>query len=73
MTDPLAIEVKRLRQEVANLITHLAPWVATDEMCARYRCTPKTLANMERDGRLPFRTAGKWSRVKLMQWESKLE
>ena len=42
-----------------------------DEMCARYQCTPKTLANMERDGRIPFRAAGKWRRNELIQWESK--
>ena len=34
----------------------------TDEMCKRYHCTPRTLNTMERDGRIPFRKAGKWNR-----------
>ena len=72
MTDAATLELKMLRNEFVALIAHLAPWVTTDEMCARYQCTPKTLANMERDGRIPFRKAGKWNRIELIKWESNL-
>ena len=64
-------ELELLRREFANLVANLAPWVSTREMCARYDCTPKTLNNMERDGRIPFRKTGKWSRNELLKWESK--
>jgi hypothetical protein len=70
--DAAVIEIQRLRQEFASLVAHLSPWVTTDEMCARYQCTPKTLANMERDGRIPFRKSGKWNRTELINWESNL-
>jgi hypothetical protein len=72
MTDPAVIELQQLRREVAALVSCLSPWVGTDEMCRRYDCTPKTLNNMERDGRIPFRTNGKWSRSVLMNWESRI-
>lgn len=65
-------ELELLRREVASLVANLSPWVTTHEMCARYDCTPKTLNNMERDGRIPFRKAGKWSRIELLNWESNL-
>lgn len=71
MTDEAVIELRNLRQEFATLIANLSPWVTTSEMCARYDCTPKTLNNMERDGRIPFRKAGKWSRIELVKWEQK--
>lgn len=72
MTDEAVIELRQLRQEFATLIANLSPWVTTSEMCARYDCTPKTLNNMERDGRIPFRKSGKWSRVELLKWEQNL-
>lgn len=72
MTDLAILEVQRLRDEVSRLFAHLSPFVTTDEMCSRYDCTPKTLSNMERDGRIPFRKQGKWSRVELLKWESKI-
>lgn len=71
MTEEAVIELRQLRQEFANLVANLSPWVSTDEMCVRYKCTPKTLNNMERDGRLPFRINGKWNRIELINWESK--
>jgi hypothetical protein len=69
MTDEAVIELRQLRQEVSSLLASLSPWVGTDEMCARYQCTPKTLNNMERDGRIPFRKSGKWDRVELLNWK----
>lgn len=72
MSDEAVLEMKRLRQEFANLAALFAPWVTTSEMCIRYTCTPKTLNNMERDGRIPFRKNGKWNRIELVNWESKL-
>ena len=71
MTDAAIAELQMLRQEVAMLVTSLSPWVTTTEMCARYDCIPKTLANMERDGRIPWRKQDKWSRAELIQWEAK--
>lgn len=72
MNDTAVMEIQRMRHEFASLIAHLSPWVTTEEMCARYSCTPKTLNNMERDGRIPFRKQGKWKRVDLINWESRL-
>ena len=72
MSDIAIVEIQKMRQEFAMLVASLAPWVSTTEMCARYNCTPKTLNNMERDGRIPFRKAGKWNRIELIEWESKL-
>ena len=71
MSDEAIIELRQLRAQVAALVACVAPFVGTDEMCARYGCTPKTLSNMERDGRIPFRKGGKWNRTKLMSFESK--
>lgn len=72
MSDEAVIELRNLRNELLFLVAHLSPWVSTDEMCKRYDCTPKTLHNMERDGRIPFRKSGKWNRTELVKWESKL-
>lgn len=72
MTDTATLEIRNLRREVAALIASLSPFVGTDEMCKRYDCTSKTLHNMERDGRIPFRKSGKWNRVELLKWESNI-
>lgn len=71
MSDQAVIELRQLRAQMAALMAFVLPFVSTDEMCKRYNCTPKTLNNMERDGRLPFRKNGKWNRTELMDWESK--
>jgi len=72
MSDPATLELRQLRDQVAMLIACMLPHIGTDEMCMRYNCTPKTLNNMERDGRIPFRQKGKWNRNEIMKWESKL-
>lgn len=72
MSESAMIELQIMRREFAALLANLSPWVSTDEMCARYDCTPKTLNNMERDGRIPFRKRGKWNRVDLVNWESRI-
>jgi len=72
MTDTAVIEIRQLRQELAALVSCLSPWISTDEMCRRYDCTPRTLNNMERDGRIPFRKNGKWSRSEVMKREAEL-
>lgn len=72
MSESATLELQIMRREFAALLANLSPWVSTDEMCARYDCTPKTLNNMERDGRIPFRKRGKWDRVELVNWESKI-
>lgn len=66
-----ATELKQLRREVANLAALLSPWITTTEMCQRYDCTPKTLANMERRGDLPWRVKGRWNRAEIIEWESR--
>ena len=72
MSESAMIELQIMRREFAALLANLSPWISTDEMCARYDCTPKTLNNMERDGRIPFRKRGKWNRVDLVNWESRI-
>jgi len=72
MSESATLELQIMRREFAALLANLSPWVSTDEMCARYDCTPKTLNNMERDGRIPFRKRGKWNRVELVNWESRI-
>lgn len=71
-TENLQSTVQMLVREVSRLTELLSPFVGTDEMCRRYDCTPKTLNNMERDGRIPFRKGGKWNRTELMGFESKI-
>ena len=72
MTDASIQELRSLREVVLSLVAQMSPWISTHEMCKRYDCIPKTLNNMERDGRIPFRKSGKWDRVALIQWESNL-
>lgn len=60
-----------LTAAVAQLAALMSPWITTSEMCTRYDCTPKTLANMERRGEIPWRHQGRWNRIEVMQWESK--
>ena len=71
-TADLQNTVMLLVREVSRLTEMLSPYVSTDEMCKRYDCTPKTLNNMERDGRIPFRKGGKWNRTELVKFESKI-
>lgn len=63
--------IMKLAQEVARLTELLSPWVPPDEMCQRYGVTQQTLRAMERDGRIPARHAGRWSRSELLQWETR--
>ena len=69
-TADLQSTVLMLVREVSRLTELLSPFVSTDEMCRRYDCTPKTLNNMERDGRIPFRKNGKWNRTELVRHEA---
>jgi hypothetical protein len=70
MTDAALISmVQLLAAEVARLSAALSPWVSTDEMCARYGVTLKTLGAMERRGEIPFRVRGRWLRSELLEWE----
>lgn len=70
MTEAAVLEVQRLRMEVSRLIECMSPWLSTEEMCSRYKCTPQTLRNMERRGTIPTRTNGRWNRSEVMQWEA---
>jgi len=63
-------ELRSLRETVAALVALLSPWISTSEMCARYDCDPRTLNRMERDGRIPFRKNGKWSRNEVRDFEA---
>lgn len=72
MSDEAVLELRRLSDQVAALMACMLPHISMDEMCKRYNCTPRTINNMERDGRIPFRKAGKWNRAEVMKWESKL-
>lgn len=72
MTEDAILEIKRLRSDFSTLVAMLSPWISTSEMCARYDCTPQTLKNMERSGRIPFRKRDKWSRVEVMDFERSL-
>ena len=72
MSGDLQSTVLMLAREVGRLTAMLSPYVSTDEMCQRYDCTPKTLNNMERDGRIPFRKLGKWNRTELMRFEGNI-
>ena len=72
MSDEAIIELRQLREQVSALLACMLPFVSTDEMCQRYGCTPRTLNTMERDGRIPWRKAGKWNRTELVKFESKL-
>lgn len=70
MTDAAVLEIQRMRVEFARLVESLSPWLSTEEMCARYTCTPQTLRNMERRGTIPTRSNGRWNRTEVMQWEA---
>lgn len=72
MSDAAMRELQMMRKEFAMLVASLSPWISIDEMCVRYSCVPKTLNNMERDGRLPFRKNGKWSRNEIREFEAKI-
>ena len=71
MSDDAVIELRQLRDQVAALVAHVSPFITTDEMCIRYNCTPRTLNNMERDGRIPFRHLTRWNRIEVMDFERK--
>lgn len=70
MSEVAVLEIQRMRVEFARLVESLSPWLSTEEMCARYTCTPQTLRNMERRGDIPTRANGRWNRIELMQWEA---
>lgn len=70
MSESAMMEIQRLTIEVSRLVVSLSPWLSTEEMCARYTCTPQTLRNMERRGDIPTRSNGRWNRIELMQWEA---
>lgn len=55
MSESAVLEIQRMRVEFARLVESLSPWLSTEEMCARYSCTPQTLRNMERRGDIPTR------------------
>ena len=69
-TDAL-MELHQLRTAVTALIAHVSPFITTDEMCIRYDCTPRTLNNMERAGKIPFRQGVRWQRNEVMEFERK--
>ncbi len=71
MSEDAVIELRQLRAQVAALVAHLSPFITTDEMCARYDCTPRTLNNMERAGKIPFRHGARWNRNEVMEFERK--
>lgn len=71
-TSDTANELRQLRDQVAALVAHVAPFITTDEMCSRYDCTPRTLNNMERAGKIPFRRGVRWTRNEVMEFERKL-
>lgn len=66
-----ASELRQLRDQVAALVANLSPFITTDEMCKRYDCTPRTLNNMERAGKIPFRQGVRWNRNDVMEFERK--
>ena len=70
MTD-IEKRLDSLTTAVKELAAQLSPWITTAEMCARYSCTPKTLANMERRGDIPWRIKGRWNRAEVVQWEAR--
>ena len=70
-TDSLAVELRQLRDMVAALLAHVSPFITTDEMCVRYHCTTRTLNNLERSGKIPFRRGVRWNRNEVMEFERK--
>lgn len=69
MSEEAVIELRQLREQVAALMDCLTPFVGTDEMCKRYRCTAQTLLAMEKRGEIPFRVRGRWLRSELLEWQ----
>jgi hypothetical protein len=41
MSESAVLEIQRMRVEFARLVESLSPWLSTEEMCARYSCTPQ--------------------------------
>lgn len=68
MSDTLATLILK---ELKALASQISPWITTPEMAVRYDCTAQTLGAMERRGEIPWRVAGRWSRVDVMDWESR--
>lgn len=59
-----------LAREIKTLINAQAPWMSTQDMCARYHITPKTLTARQLAGKLPQRNkTGLWSRAEVIEWE----
>ena len=65
-------ELEHLRREVTRLIASLSPWIGQEEMQARYGVTGKTLLAMERRREIPTRANGRWSRLEVVEWESRI-
>lgn len=65
-------EIELLRREIARMAQAVAPWIGQEEMQARYNVTGKTLLAMERRREIPTRVNGRWSRVEVMEWESRI-
>ena len=57
-------------RELQAMARMISPWITTAEMMARYDCTAKTLAAMERRGEIPYRVNGRWSREQVIAWEA---
>ncbi|MEH3087679.1 MAG: hypothetical protein PGN26_14360 [Xylophilus ampelinus] len=70
-SEEVADLLRSLIREVSNLSQQLSPWVGVAEMEKRYGVTLKTLTAMERRGDLPLRHKGRWSRVELIEWETR--
>ena len=62
-------ELELLRKEVANLVSHLSPYIGQEEMQARYTVSGQTLLAMELRGEIPNRVRGRWMRAEVLQWE----
>lgn len=71
MSAVLLDRIDKLTDQVAALVAHVSPFITTDEMCIRYDCTPRTLNNMERAGKIPFRHGVRWTRNEVMEFERK--
>ena len=66
----MATQIALLERAFISMATQVSPLITIDEMRIRYDCVNKTLKNMEREGKIPFRKpGGKWSRVEVIQWE----
>ena len=65
-------DLDRLAREVARMAALVSPWIGQPEMQARYDVGPKTLLAMERRREIPTRVNGRWKRVEVMEWESRV-